>query len=117
MIDLEFTPVGPYCHLMVALLERRIAPAEFESVYLALYKWHPRGEFPSEVAAWLGRVFSAVNDYSPDAADDPDLIDEDELRHRVEAALRGLEAVGVVRRLPAGRRGCRPDVDEVPPTS
>lgn len=83
MIDLEFTP------------------AEFESIYLALYKWHRRATFPPEMSIWLGRVFSAVNDYSPRADEDPDLIDGSELWRQVEVAMRGLEDLGVVRRLPA----------------
>ncbi|MBY8854828.1 hypothetical protein K7G98_43855, partial [Saccharothrix sp. MB29] len=68
---------------------------------MALYKWYSHRYFSSEVITWVSHVFSTVNDYSPHAAEIPDLIGEDELRRQVEVAMRGLEELGVVRRLPA----------------
>jgi Bacterial self-protective colicin-like immunity len=79
--------LAPYLALLRMLLEGRMAPAEFEAVFLPLYKNDPT-PWPPAVFDLLDRVFADVDAFCAD----PALlaagggIDGAELRRRVGAA-------------------------------
>jgi len=83
--------LAPYAILGRALLEQRLTAAEFETMFLTLYKRDPT-PWPPATFHVLDRLFADVDSYHPDAAirAQTNGIDETELRTRAAAAFEQL---------------------------
>jgi hypothetical protein len=81
--------LGPYLTLLTSFLSRSIGLSDFEGRYLDLFK-HDDVIRPEEVFNVLDSLFSDIDAYSPQPADDE--IDEEQLRRSASEAYRRLRA-------------------------
>lgn len=85
---MSLAAVAPYVSLLVAFLEHRLTPAEFEILYLFLFKNDPGGRDP-EVYRVLNDLFGEVDAFCDDPglrAKTSDGIGEEELRRAARIA-------------------------------
>ncbi|MCU1417148.1 MAG: Bacterial self-protective colicin-like immunity [Schumannella sp.] len=88
--------VDAYVALMRAYVDGRLQSAEFEVVYLALFKSDPALREPSMYDA-LATTFHAIDDYWPGESLDQQDAAEIQLRQQVRRALEDLESVLALR--------------------
>lgn len=85
--------LGPYATLIEAFLRRRISAVDFEATYLRAFK-DDGTNWPDTVYQILNEVFLDVDAFYPDATIQGEfVIDEAELRRRVERSLVALRQV------------------------
>jgi self-protective colicin-like immunity protein len=86
--------VTPYAVLLRLLIDGHITGAEFEIVFLPLYKGDTTA-WPPEIFEVLDGFFADVDDFCADPAlrDEVGGIDEPELRRRAAAAFERLSAL------------------------
>ena len=75
--------LGPYLELLASFLRGSVGVSDFEGAYLDLFK-HDDVIRPDEVFDVLDELFSDVDAYSPQPADDE--VDEEQLRQRAREA-------------------------------
>jgi hypothetical protein len=81
--------LGPYLELLASFLSGSIGVSDFEVAYLDLFK-HDDAIRPDEVFEVLDGLFSDIDAYSPQPAEDE--IDEEQLRQRASDAYHRLRA-------------------------